>query len=779
MSVITQKLINKKSILILAVFLILLISIPLLLFASLTYANDFSVEREYYRSSDDTVFSGIIYRPDPDVFPGERPGIIGLHDFMESKESMKRYAENLVSSGYVVLLYDQRGFGNSEGRCHFADVGYELKDLDASISFLQSLDYVDADLIGTFGMGYGASIAIMGAGLYNDKINTTFAINPYYNLTDTFDVNYNSLQGEIMKKIANDLGYIPHLVYPNPINKTQKHTLESFLDMLSDIPATSEFESFFDVKADEFSFNIEELERRSPLNHLSTINNESLFLASGTENSVYPPQSEEIDKDLRQNYQIYSYYHKFEKEGHNILDEKLDYALINFFNFRLKQETVEEHAFLEKPYISELDKELNFEAKDTTPYSEDNLLLLHISILLSIIPLGFLIPFIVFIVLFYLLILLIPHVEAKRKQRQKRYITQLDEKESKKGSKNPKKKFTVSENGMEILIYLITLISLILIPIVGMIYLGNYLLAIIIITLIADFLISVFMYKKISTRKKPLLQSQLLVQDKVKNSNKVKENNRKAKDKIDLLLQFLNKNPFWQFIFVLAVFSGLVLFISFIAVPIVMVLFDSLFNPIFLNIITSSLLLTIGSSVLLVIDKSIFNPRLHFNDYGLSPQKILKGIGFGIYIVQMPVIILIIASYFLILPQPLLQIGYAPFYLLLPFIFLFFFSFDVVLRVLIQEKIKGNTLPKKIGEFCIGSLLYAQGIGLFGYLLFFHSNSTIFIFSGLSFGLGGLFGFMLIFFSAIGTLNYMVIRSPLASSTANTLILFAILVVIL
>ena len=97
--------------------------------------------------------SGILRLPDTGDGPFrgivQGPGWMGLKD----AKLYLRYHEALTAAGFAVLIFDYRGFGDSEGRTDLLLPSIQLEDLMNAVTYLASRDDIDADNIGTFGSG--------------------------------------------------------------------------------------------------------------------------------------------------------------------------------------------------------------------------------------------------------------------------------------------------------------------------------------------------------------------------------------------------------------------------------------------------------------------------------------------------------------------------------------------------------------------------------------------------------------------------------------------------
>ncbi|GFG51500.1 peptidase S15 [Mycolicibacterium agri] len=77
------------------------------------------------------------------------PGWLGLKD----SKLYVRYHEALTEAGFGVLIFDYRGFGDSEGDRGMISPAWQLQDLINAVTYLTTRDDVVADAIGVFGSG--------------------------------------------------------------------------------------------------------------------------------------------------------------------------------------------------------------------------------------------------------------------------------------------------------------------------------------------------------------------------------------------------------------------------------------------------------------------------------------------------------------------------------------------------------------------------------------------------------------------------------------------------
>ncbi len=111
------------------------------------------------RASRDTPVPGIV----------QGPGWLGLRD----AKLYHPYHQALLAAGMAILVFDYRGFGDSEGDATYLDPMEQVVDWRNAVTYMQSRPEVDATRIGAFGSGgTGGGNAVMAAGL-DDRIKAT------------------------------------------------------------------------------------------------------------------------------------------------------------------------------------------------------------------------------------------------------------------------------------------------------------------------------------------------------------------------------------------------------------------------------------------------------------------------------------------------------------------------------------------------------------------------------------------------------------------------------
>lgn len=113
-----------------------------------------------FRADDGTVLRGWHYPAANGSV--DTPVVVMAHGFSGVKGSLTKYAEAFSQAGMTVLLYDHRGFGDSDGRIRQEiDPYQQLSDFRDAITFAQTLPNVDPDRVGVWGSSFAGGHAIM------------------------------------------------------------------------------------------------------------------------------------------------------------------------------------------------------------------------------------------------------------------------------------------------------------------------------------------------------------------------------------------------------------------------------------------------------------------------------------------------------------------------------------------------------------------------------------------------------------------------------------------
>ena len=102
------------------------------------------------------------------LYPGgsvaSSPAIVMAHGLTGTRrDRLGAFAERFAQAGIAALVFDHRGFGDSEGEPGLFEPRRQLEDWAAAIDFARGLDGVDPARVGTFGSSMGGGNALAAA----------------------------------------------------------------------------------------------------------------------------------------------------------------------------------------------------------------------------------------------------------------------------------------------------------------------------------------------------------------------------------------------------------------------------------------------------------------------------------------------------------------------------------------------------------------------------------------------------------------------------------------
>jgi dienelactone hydrolase len=142
------------------------------------------------------------------------PIIVMAHGLSGTRrDRLGAFAERFAAAGIAALVFDYRGFGDSEGEPDYFVPEYQLSDWHAAIAFARSLAGIDADRVATFGSSLGGGNALAAAA---EDPSVTAAISqvPFLD-RDTQTYSGHPEVVEEMLAVARDGGYLPAVGQPH------------------------------------------------------------------------------------------------------------------------------------------------------------------------------------------------------------------------------------------------------------------------------------------------------------------------------------------------------------------------------------------------------------------------------------------------------------------------------------------------------------------------------------------------------------------------------------
>ncbi|MSQ67085.1 MAG: alpha/beta hydrolase [Gammaproteobacteria bacterium] len=138
--------------------------------------------------------------------PGERrAGIVLCHGFTGVRElSLRDYAQCFAEAGFVTLIFDYRGFGESEGPKWRLIPLEQVDDIRNALTWLSAQPEVDATRIGLWGTSFGGAHVPYVAGI-DPRVRAAVA-QVGFDTGETFliDVRNESERSELQRQIEED-----------------------------------------------------------------------------------------------------------------------------------------------------------------------------------------------------------------------------------------------------------------------------------------------------------------------------------------------------------------------------------------------------------------------------------------------------------------------------------------------------------------------------------------------------------------------------------------------
>ena len=119
------------------------------------------MKREVFFYSENCKIAGDLYVPDACAEAAPLPAIILCHGFSGIREILlPPYAEAFSRRGFAALVFDYRGFGDSEGERGRLIPAEQCVDIRNAITFMETVPEVDSSKIGLWGTSFGGAHAI-------------------------------------------------------------------------------------------------------------------------------------------------------------------------------------------------------------------------------------------------------------------------------------------------------------------------------------------------------------------------------------------------------------------------------------------------------------------------------------------------------------------------------------------------------------------------------------------------------------------------------------------
>jgi fermentation-respiration switch protein FrsA (DUF1100 family) len=127
-----------------------------------------------------------LFLPGDYVTGEKRPAIVITPPATGVKEQTAGlYAEKLSQEGFVTLVFDPRGFGESEGHAQLLDPYRIVEDIKNSVSFVSMLAEVDANNVFNMGVCAGSGFSAF-ATAFDSRVRALAVVSPYLTSAEDF-----------------------------------------------------------------------------------------------------------------------------------------------------------------------------------------------------------------------------------------------------------------------------------------------------------------------------------------------------------------------------------------------------------------------------------------------------------------------------------------------------------------------------------------------------------------------------------------------------------------
>ncbi|MCX5900896.1 MAG: alpha/beta fold hydrolase [Proteobacteria bacterium] len=116
--------------------------------------------------SEGSLLIGNLYLPDAQTDVAMLPAVVLCHGFSGIREILlPPYAELFAQNGFAALVFDYRGFGDSQGERGRLVPAEQVVDIRNAITFMETVPEVDTARIGLWGTSFGGANAIYTASI--------------------------------------------------------------------------------------------------------------------------------------------------------------------------------------------------------------------------------------------------------------------------------------------------------------------------------------------------------------------------------------------------------------------------------------------------------------------------------------------------------------------------------------------------------------------------------------------------------------------------------------
>jgi len=170
-SFVLDKNVRKAAAWILILCILLTIASEILAHAAMTGWYSVEVSNIWIENKNGLMVRGKLYRPEEATAENPMPGVVYLHGYQNNRETSDPYGIELGRRGFVVIVLDTLGRGNSDNQFSEDEPGFDpTYGGDSAFEYLRSLPFVDPQRCGLGGHSLGGEMSFIAA-LNNQNVN--------------------------------------------------------------------------------------------------------------------------------------------------------------------------------------------------------------------------------------------------------------------------------------------------------------------------------------------------------------------------------------------------------------------------------------------------------------------------------------------------------------------------------------------------------------------------------------------------------------------------------
>ncbi len=163
-SFVFEKKVRKSAAWLLIICIVLTIALEILAHAAMTGWYRVEVSNVWFENKNGLMVRGKLYRPEQASAENQLPGVVYLHGYQNNRETSDPYGIELGRRGFVVIVLDTLGRGNSDNQFSEDEPGFDpTYGGDSAFEYLRSLPYVDPERCGIGGHSLGGEMSFIAA----------------------------------------------------------------------------------------------------------------------------------------------------------------------------------------------------------------------------------------------------------------------------------------------------------------------------------------------------------------------------------------------------------------------------------------------------------------------------------------------------------------------------------------------------------------------------------------------------------------------------------------